>query len=319
MKAIVYSRYGPPEVLALRDVETPAPKDGEVLVRAHAASVNALDWRPFTLPLVFVRILRGGLREPKDTKVGVDVAGRVQAVGAAVTRFRRGDEVFGTARGAFAEYVCAAEDALVPKPANVSFEAAAAVPVAALTALQGLRDKGRIQPGQEVLVHGAGGGVGTFAVQLAKALGARVTAVCSPRNVDMVRAIGADHVIDYTREDFTRLGRSYDLIAAVNGDRSVLRYRQALKPGGTCVVLGGSMKQILQALVLGPVLSRMGNRKVEALMTRGSREDLSFLKDLLAAGKVVPVIDRRYPLERAAEAIEYLVQGHARGKVVLTV
>jgi NADPH:quinone reductase-like Zn-dependent oxidoreductase len=319
VKAIVYTRYGPPEVLALREVEKPSPENGEVLVRVHAASVNALDWRPFTLPLFLVRIMRGGLREPADRSLGVDLAGRVEAVGPAVTRFRPGDEVFGMRRGAFAEYVCAGEDDLVLKPAELSFEAAAAVPVAALTALQSLRDKGGIEPGHEVLVHGAGGGVGTFAVQIAKSFGAQVTAVCGPQNLDTVRSIGADHVIDYTREDFTTRGRRYDLIIAANGYHSVFRYRQALEPGGTCVVLGGAMKQILQAHLLGPVLSRLGNRRIVAMMTRGRQQDLAFVSELLQTGKIVPVIDRRYALADTAEAIAYLVRGHARGKVVLTV
>lgn len=319
MKAILYTRYGPPEALELREVERPSPSADEVLVRIHAASVNALEWRPFTFPLILMRLMGGSLREPKDKRVGADLAGRVEAVGANAKQFRPGDEVFGMRRGAFAEYVCAPEKLLAPKPANISFEEAAAVPVAALTALQGVRDRGRIRPGHKVLVHGAGGGVGTFAVQIAKALGAEVTAVCSTRNADTARSIGADHVIDYATEDFTTGRRRYDLIVAVNGYRSILAYRRALEPNGICVVLGGAMAQILQALLIGPLLSRLGTKKIGAMMTRPSQQHLTFLKDLIEAGKVVPVIDRRYPLSRAREAIEYLMDGHARGKVVLTV
>ena len=319
MKAIVYTKYGPPDVLQLQDIEKPSPKNNEVLVSVHAASVNALDWRPFTMPLIFVRMMRGGLFEPKDTSLGADIAGRVQAVGAAVKQFQLGDEVFGACRGALAEYVCAAEDRLVLKPANLSFEAAAAVPVAALTALQGLRDKGKIQPGQKVLINGAGGGVGTFAVQIAKSFGAEVTAVCSTRNLDVTRSIGADHVIDYTQKDFTKSGERYDLIIAANGYHPILHYRRALKPNGIYVVLGGSMAQIFQVLLLGPLLSRLGNKKMRIMLTHPSQKDLVFLRELLETGKIVPVIDRSYPLGDVAEAIRYLLQGHARGKVVITV
>jgi NADPH:quinone reductase-like Zn-dependent oxidoreductase len=318
MKAILYTKYGPPDVLQLREIEKPTPKETEVLVRVHAASVNALDWRPFTLPLIFVRMMRGGLREPKDLSFGVDIAGRVEAVGAAVKRFRPGDEVFGTSKGAFAEYACTAEDKLVLKPVNLSFEAAAAVPVAALSALQTIR-KGMIRPGHKVLINGAGGGVGTFAVQIAKAFGAEVTAVCSTRNVDMARSIGADHVIDYTNEDFTRSEHRYDSIIAANGYHSIFGYRRALKPNGTCVVVGGHMAQILQTMLLGPLLSRIGKKKTRLMMTSASQKDLAFLKELLETGTIVSVIDRSYPLEEAAEAVRYLIKGHAGGKVVITV
>src|SRR3990172_465770 len=222
MKAIVYEKYGPPEVLQLKEVEKPTPKDNQVLVKVHAASVNALDWRRFTMTSILIRLMDGGLLKPKNTSLGVDLAGRVEAVGATVKQFQPGDEVFGVAPGAFAEYVCAGETKLALKPANLSFEAAAAVPVAAFTALQGLRDKGQIQPGQKVLICGASGGVGTFAVQLAKYFGAEVTAVCSPRNLDTARSVGADHVIDYTHEDFTKNGQRYDLILAVNGYHTLL-------------------------------------------------------------------------------------------------
>ena len=319
MKAIAYTKYGPPEVLQLQERDKPSPRNNEVLVRVRAASVNALDWRQFTLPPMFVRLLRGGLRLPEDTAFGGDLAGHVEAVGAEVTRFQPGDEVFGLGRGAFAEYVCAVEDRFAVKPANLSFEAAAAVPLAALTALQALRDYGQIAPGQKVLINGAGGGVGTFAVQLAKHFGADVTAVCGTRNVDMVRSIGADHVIDYGKEDFTRSGRRYDLIAAVNGNHSLLEYRRALSARGICVVVGGAMAQFLPVIFLGPLFSRFGQRKFQAMMTRPNQQDLLLLRQLLEAGAVVPVIDRKYPLAEVPDAIRYLVDGHARGKVVITV
>ena len=319
MKAIVYTKYGPPDVLQLQEIEKPSPKDNEVLVKVHAASANAIDWRQFTLPLIIVRMMRGGVREPKDKSLGADFAGRVEAVGATVKQFQPGDEVFGLRRGAFAEYVCAAEDRLVLKPANLSFEAAAAVPLAALTALQGLRDQGEIQPGQKVLINGAGGGVGTFAVQIAKSFGAEVTAVCSTRNLDIARSIGADHVIDYTQEDCTESGQRYDLIIAANGYHPILDYRRALKPNGIYVVLGGSMAQMFQSMVLGPLLSWSGNKKMRGMMTNVNQGDFVFLKELLEAGKVVPTIDRCYPLGEVAEAIRYLVEGHPRGKVVISV
>ena len=299
--------------------ETPRPKDNEVLVKIHAASVNAMDWRIFTFPVLMRRILGRGYRQPKDTSCGYDLAGRVEAVGSAVTRFRPGDAVFGMQRGSFAEYVCAPEDKVVPKPANVSFAAAAAVPVAALTALQALRDQAHVQPGQTVLINGAGGGVGTFAVQIAKAFGAEVTAVCSTRNQDVARAIGADHVIDYTREDFTKNGRRYDVIIAANGYHSIFEYRRSLNPNGVYVVLGGAMLQMFQALLFGAVLSRMDTRRFRGLMANVKHADLLFLAELLAAGKVVPAVDRRYPLEEVGAAMRYLIEGHASGKVVITV
>jgi NADPH:quinone reductase-like Zn-dependent oxidoreductase len=319
MKAIVFTKYGPPDVLQLQETERPSPKENEVLIKVHATSVNAMEWRPFTMPRVFLQLIGGGIHQPRDTSVGVDVAGRVAAAGAGVTRFRPGDEVFGLAKGAFAEYACTTEDRLTLKPAQLSFEEAAAVPLAALTALQGLRDKGNIQAGQTVLIHGAGGGVGTFAVQIAKAFGADVTALCSTANVEMVRAIGADRVIDYTREDFTAGGRRFDLIVVANGDRPVSHYLRALKPKGTCVVIGGSMRRFLQGLVLRPVLSRVTGKRVAFMLTRPTHQDLVLLKELLEAGKIVPVIDRRFALADTAEAVRYLMGGHARGKVVLTV
>ena len=319
MKAILYTRYGPPDVLELHEIERPTPKDDQVLVRIHASSVNALEWRRFTMPGVVVRLIGGGLREPKNKAIGGDLAGHVEAVGAAVKSFRPGDEVFGLCRGAFAEYVCCGEDRLVPKPRNVSFEAAATVPLAAMTALQALRDHGKIQAGQDVLIYGAGGGVGTFAVQIAKTFGAEVTAVCGTKNVDMLSSIGADHVLDYAKADFTQDGQRYDLIVGVNGYRPILDYRRALKAKGVYVWVGGSLRQILEALLLSPLLSRLGTRKMKGVLTRPNHEDLVLLKELLETGKLKPVIDSCYPLERVSDAVRFLMKGHARGKVAITI
>ncbi|HET9130410.1 MAG TPA: NAD(P)-dependent alcohol dehydrogenase [Terriglobia bacterium] len=318
MKAVLYTKYGPPEVLELHDIEKPSPKNDEVLVRVHAASINALEWRRFTLPKMIVRMMCGGIREPKDKSVGADFAGHVEAVGAGITQYKPGDEVFGIRRGSFAEYVCAPEKWIARKPSNISFEAAAAVPVAALTALQALRDQGKLQAGQQVLIQGAGGGVGTFAVQIAKSLGAKVTAVCGPRNLDVVRSAGADHIIDYTTEDFTKYGQQYDLIVAANGYHSIFDYRRALKPAGRYVVVGGDLTQMFQALVLGPFLSRSG-KKMTGMMTRPNRDDLDYLRDLIEAGHFVPVVDKCYPLGKAADAHRYVLEGHVRGKVILTI
>src|SRR5712692_3925383 len=322
MKAIVYHNYGSPDVLRCEDIAKPTPGDDEVLIQVRAASVNPLDWRLMRGKPYIVRILFGrtfGLRKPKITRPGVDVAGQVEAVGRNVTQFKPGDEVFGACRGALAEYACAIEDRLALKPANISFEDAAAVPVAAITALQGLRDKGRIQPGQKVLVDGASGGVGTFAVQIAKSFGAEVTAGCSTRNVDTARSIGAEHVVDYTREDFTQSGQRYDLIIGANAHHSIFDYRRALSQDGIYVTVGGGLVQILQTMLLGPLLSLVGRKKTCFFIANINQKDLVSLKDLLAAGKVAPVIDRRYPLSDAAEALRYLEERHARGKVVLTV
>ncbi len=319
MKAIVYTQYGPPDVLQFKDVARPTPADDEVLIELYAASVNPVDWhlmRGKPLPLR----LTTGLRTPKHEVLGCDIAGRVEAVSKDAKRFQPGDEVFGGKGVAgFAEYVCVREDKLALKPANISFEEAAAVPVAAITALQGLRDKGRIQRGDKVLVDGASGGVGTFAVQIAKSFGAEVTAVCSTRNVDTARSLGADHVIDYTREDFTQRGRRYDLILAANAHHSIFDYRRALSQGGRYVMAGGGLGQGLQALLVGRLLSRLGSKKMCTFLANINNKDLVFLKDLLEAGKVAPVIDRRYPLSDVAEAIRYLEEGHAQGKVVITV
>jgi NADPH:quinone reductase-like Zn-dependent oxidoreductase len=319
MKAIIHTKYGSPDVLQIAEVEKPTPKDDEVLIKIHAASVNAYDWHFLTADIFLIRIMGGGLLKPKYTRLGADIAGRVEAVGKNVKQFQPGDEVFGMIHGGFAEYACAPENALVLKPSNLSFEAAAAVPMAAVTALQGLRDTGQIQPGQKVLINGASGGVGTFAVQIAKSFGAEVTAVCSTRNLDQARSLGADHVIDYTKEDFTQNGQQYDLILAANGYRSLSAYKRALTPKGIYVMAGGSMAQIFQAMLMGSWMSETGGKKMGGVSAKRSQKDLVIIKELLEAGKVVPVIDRRYPLSEAAEALRYLGAGHARGKVVITV
>ncbi len=318
MKAIVCTRYGPPDVLQFKDIAKPTPADNEVLIKLYAASVNPVDLHLMRGKPFFLRLMSGGLRAPKREVPGHDIAGRVEAVGRNVTQFKPGDDVFGACRGAFAEYVCALEDKLAPKPANSSFEDAAALPVAALTALQGLRDKGRIQPGQKVLIDGASGGVGTFAVQIAKSFGTEVTAVCSTRNLDTARSLGADHVIDYAREDFTKSAQRYDLILAANARHSISDYLRTLSQNGTYVMAGGGLVQALQVALFGPLLSRIGRKKVCFFIANINQKDLVFLGDLLAAGKVVPVIDRRYPLSGAAEALRYLAEGHAQGKIVLT-
>ena len=319
MKAIVCTQYGPPDVLQFTELAKPTPADNEVLIKLYAASANPVDLHLMRGKPFFLRLMSGGLRAPKRKVPGHDIAGRVEAVGRNVTQFKPGDAVFGACRGAFAEYVCAKEDNLALKPANSSFEDAAAMPVAALTALQGLRDKGRIQPGQKVLVDGASGGVGTFAVQIAKSFGAEVTAVCSTQKVDTARSIGADHIIDYTQEDFTKSGQRYDLILAANAHHSIFDYRRALIQNGIYVMAGGGGLQALQAVLLGPLLSRIGRKKTRFFIAKIDQKDLVFLKELLEAGKVVPVIDRRYPLSDAAEALRYLAEGHAKGKIVLTV
>ena len=319
MKAIVYTEYGSPDVLQFKDVEKPTPKDDEVLIKVHAASVNAYDWHFLTADIFLIRLMGGGLLKPKYTRLGADIAGRVETVGRNVKQFRPGDEVFGMVKGGFAEYACAPESALVLKPVNTSFDEAAAIPMAAITALQGLRDEGQIQAGQKVLINGASGGVGTFAVQIAKSFGAEVTAVCSPRNLDQARSIGADHVIDYAKEDFTKNGQQYDLVFAANGYHSLSAYKRALTPKGIYIMAGGSMAQIFQSMLMGSMMSETGGRKMAGVSAKRNQKDLAFLKELVEAGKVVPVIDRRYPLSEAAEALRYLGAGHAKGKVVITV
>jgi len=320
MKAIVHGRYGRPGVLELRDVDKPVIED-QVLVRVHASSVNPVEWYGVT-GFYFARI-GNGLRKPKDPTVGADLAGRIEAVGRDVKEFQPGDEVFGTSGGSWAEYAAARPDRLARKPANLSFEEAAAVPVAAITALQALRDKGRVQPGQKVLINGASGGVGTFAVQIAKSFGAEVTGVCSTRNVELVRSLGADHVVDYTQEDFTKRRERHDLMLDIAGSRSFLAFRGTLTPEATVVLVGGPMTyRGLGPLphLLGTLLKSRGrSQKVTFFVAKITTEDLVVLKELLEAGKVSPVIDRKYQLSEAPEALSYLGEGHARGKVVITV
>lgn len=317
MKAIVYEKYGSPDVLQLKEVAKPVPKEDQVLIKVYAASINALDWHLLSADIFLVR-LGGGFQKPKNPILGVDVAGQIEAVGAKVAQFRPGDAVFGFGVSTFAEYACAGENKIVLKPGNLSFEQAAAVPIAALTALQALRDSGHIQPGQKVLIQGASGGVGTFAVQLAKSFGAEVTAVCSTRNLDMVRLLGADHAIDYRKEDFTRNGQRYDLIVAVNGYHPIGNYRRSLNPNGIYVMAGGAPAQMFQAITLGPWFSRGGKQKMGMMGTKINQKDLLFMKDLLESGKVVPVIDESYSLEKTVEAFRYFQKVHARGKVVIT-
>ncbi len=318
MKAIIITKYGSPDVLQLKEVEKPAPKDHQVLVKVQAASVNALDGHSLRLPFP-VRIITGnGLLKPKDQRLGADLAGRVEAVGSTVTQFQPGDEVFGVCTGAFAEYACADENELAPKPANLSFEAAAAVPVAAITALQGLRDTGQIQPGQQVLIHGASGGVGTFAVQMAKSFGAEVTAVCSTRNVDMVRSLGADQVIDYTQTDFTKNGETYDVIFDVVGKSSFSRSVRSLTLNGRYLLANPRRSQKIR----GRWISRSSSKQVIPWAARTASEnieDFKFLTELIEAGKIQSVIDRCYPLEQTAEAHRYVDTGHKKGNVVITV
>ncbi len=322
MKAIVYTKYGSPDVLQLKEVAKPTQKDNEVLVKVQAVSVNAADLHLLNAKPFLVRLMGFGLLKPKNTILGAAIAGRVEAVGGNVKQFKPGDEVFGDLSeggwGGFAEFVCARADALVLKPARMSFEEAAAIPMAAVTALQGLRDKGHIQAGQKVLINGASGGVGTFAVQIAKAFGAEVTAVCKTTNLDAARSMGADHVIDYTREDFTQNGQQYDLILAANGYHSISEYKRALNPGGIYVMTGGAGSQMFQAMVLGPWISKTGSKKMGSLITKPNNKDLVFMTELFEAGKVVPVIDRCFPLSEGVEAVRYVGEGHAKGKVVIS-
>jgi len=319
MKAIVYEKYGPPDVLRLQEVEKPTPKDNEVLVKVHTASINAADLE-YLRGTAMIRM--GGLLKPKNQILGSDIAGRVEAVGRNIKQFQPGDDIFGDSFyygfGAFAEYVCVPEKALALKPASMTFEEVVTLPQSGLLALQGLRDKRKIQSGQKVLINGAGGGTGTFAVQIAKLFGAEVTGVDSTRKLDMVRSIGADQTIDYTQEDFTKSGQRYDLILDVVVSRSIFDYKRALNPKGILRMVGGSMSRLFISTFLGPLISR--NKKMSIVMWKQmKKEDLVFMKELFEAGKVVPVIDRRYPLSEVAEAFRYLEEGHHQGKVVITV
>lgn len=321
MKAIVYCDYGSSDVLKLEDIEKPAPGDDQVLVKVRAASVNPLDWH-YMRGTPYIMRLDGGLRKPKDTRLGVDFAGVVEAVGKNVTEFKPGDEVFGGRTGAFAEYVVIPERRLARKPGNVSFEQAASVPIAALTALQALRDHGKVQPGQKVLINGASGGVGTFAVQIAKSMGAHVTGVSSTRNVELVQSIGADKVIDYTREDYTQGSESYDVIVDMVGNQSLSANRRVLGPKGIYVMVGGPKGRWLAPIDRVAhmfVYSWFVDQKMGMMLAKITREDLTVLGELMETDKVTPVIDRRYTLNQLPEAVRYLEEGHARGKVVISV
>ncbi len=322
MKAIVQHRYGEPDVLALEDVEEPTITDDELLVRVRASSVNPQDWY-FVTGTPYLARLSFGLRQPKQHIPGTDMAGVVEKVGSNVTQFQPGEAVFGMRSGAFAEYVSVRPDQIVAKPASVTFEQAAAVPVAALTALQGLRDKGRIDAGQQVLINGASGGVGTFAIQIAKSFGAEVTGVCSTRNVETIRSLGADHVIDYTREDFVQSGQKYDLILDIAGNRSVADRRRAMTPNGTLVLVGGpkASKWLgpLSGFVKVTIGSRRGRQTMVTMLAKNSRDDLATMAELLESGRVKPVIERTYPLAEVAAALSYLGEGHAKGKIVVAV
>jgi NADPH:quinone reductase-like Zn-dependent oxidoreductase len=324
MKAVVQGTYGAADVLELREIDQPVPKDNEVLVRVHAAGVDPGVWHLMTGRPYLVRVMGYGLRTPKVGVRGRDVAGRVEAVGTNVTRFHPGDQVFGIGEGSFAEYVCARADKLVPKPANLSFEQAAAVPISGLTALQALRDTGKVQPGQQVLIIGAAGGVGSFAVQLAKAFGAEVTGVCSTTKAGLVRSLGAGEVIDYTREDFTDGARRWDLIVDTAGRRPLSQLRRALTRRGTLVIVGGEgggrwLGGFDRMILRAPILSLLVRQRLRPLTSKERSEDLVVLKELIEAGKVTPVIDRTYPLSEVPEAIRYLEAGHARGKIVIGV
>lgn len=322
MKAIVHHRYGSPDVLELQEIDKPIVTDDEVLVRVHAASLNILDW--YGISGLGIGRIGGGLRRPKDPRVGVDFAGVVEGVGANVKLFKPGDEVYGGRGGSFAEYVTIGEQrGIAPKPASVTFEQAATVPVAGLTALQGLRDKGQIQPGQKVLINGASGGVGTFAVQIAKAFGAEVTAVCHTRHVDAIRSLGADHVVDYVREDFTRTGQRYDLMLDVSGGRAWRECRRVLKPNATFVLIGGPKTNRLIGPLAHIIRIRLAalraSQKVIFFIANVNREDLMFMNELIEAGKVTPLIDRQYPLSELPQAMRHFAEGHPHGKIVITV
>ncbi|RPJ26077.1 MAG: NAD(P)-dependent alcohol dehydrogenase [Chloroflexi bacterium] len=319
MKAIVYYKYGSPDVLKLQEVAMPTPTDNEVLIKVHAVSINGSDREGLIGKPLYARI--GGLRKPGYPILGSDIAGRVEKAGKNITQFKPGDEVFGEIpgyHGGFAEYACAPESTLARKPANMTFEAAAAIPQGGVIALQGIREKGQVQPGQKVLINGAGGSAGTFAVQLAKLYGAEVTGVDNTGKLDFLRSLEADHVIDYTREDFTKNGKQYDLILDVIAHRSAFAYRRALKPNGTYFAVGGSVATLFQILLLGPWIRRATSKNIRILVVPQNRKDLIAITELCEAGKIVPVIDRRYPLSEVPEALRYVGEGRARGKVVIT-
>ena len=320
MKAIVYHAYGSPDVLKLEDVDVPTPADDEMLIKVLAVSVNGSDWEGLRGKPLYARI--GGLRKPSNLILGSDIAGRVERVGKNIQQFQPGDDVFGEMpayRGGFAEYVCVRENTLAQKPASLTFEEAAAIPQGAVIALQGIRDQGQVQPGQNVLINGAGGSAGSFAMQLAKLGGAEVTGVDNTGKLDFLRSLGADHVIDYTREDFTQNKNQYDLILDVVAHRSVFAYQRALKPKGNYFFVGGSVALIFQILLLGPLIRRASSKNIRVLIVQRNRKDLVFMAELCEAGKIVPIIDRRYPLSEVPEALRYVGEGLAKGKVVITV
>jgi NADPH:quinone reductase-like Zn-dependent oxidoreductase len=324
MKAIICNHYGGPETLRLQEVSKPTPLEDEVLIRIRATSINARDWRMMHAIPFFIRLMPGGFWRPKNRILGADLAGQVEAIGRNVKHFKPGDEVFGylpgkTGCGTFTEYVCAPQNLIALKPANLTFEQSAAVPLAAVTALQGLRDAGNIQPGQKVLIQGASGGVGTFAVQLGKAFGAEVTAVCSTRNLEMARSLGAARVIDYTKVDFMEYSQQYDLILVVNGYHPISDYLRVLKLGGSCVVAGGSMRQLMQASMASRKKTQPGSPRVVTLILKQDPGDLELIQSLLETGKIVPVIDFAYPLEKTPEAFRQYEREHSRGKFVIHV
>ncbi len=324
MKAIVYTKYGLPDVLKYKEVEKPTPNDDEILIKVYAAALNFADWgllrgKPFP-----VRFMGGGIFKPQNSILGGDMAGKVEAVGNNITQFQPGDEVFGDLSvcgwGSLADYVCVPETAVAQKPANITFEQAAAVPIAGITALQGIRDTGQIKAGQKVLINGTSGGVGSFAVQIAKAFDTEVTAVCSTSKMEMVRSIGADHVIDYKQEDFTQNGQRYDLIVGVNGYHPLSHYKRALASGGIYVCAGGTMPQVFQALLLGSLVSMNSDKKLTSMgVAQPNQKDLEFLSELIKAEKIVPVIDQCYPLRETAAAFRHFGEGHTKGKIVISI
>lgn len=320
MKAVICTKYGSPDILQINEVEKPVPKDNEVLIKIRAASTNPYDWHIMRGEPIFFRLMMG-LQKPKNEILGNDIAGIVEEAGPNVKQFKTGDEIFGgIGFGGFAEYVCTTEDKIVHKPSNISFEEAASVPMAATSALQGLQNSGEIKPGQKVLINGASGGVGTFAVQLAKVLGAEVTSICSTRNVEKIKSIGADHVIDYTKEDFTQNGQQYDLIIDNVANLSVSDYKRALTPNGVCELIGfSSISSLITVSILAKWTSITTNQKIKILMVKDNKKDLPFLKELLETKKIVSVIDKRYKLDETPEAIRYLEEGHAQGKIVITI
>jgi NADPH:quinone reductase-like Zn-dependent oxidoreductase len=320
MKAVVYRKYGPPEVLQVKDIPKPVPGNGEVLVKIHAASVNRSDWECLIGEPLYVRM--GGIRRPRHPILGSDIAGRVEAVGSNVTKFKPGDEVFGDImgrNGGFAEYVCVHEKVLAPIPAGMTFEEASVIPQPGVIALQGIRDKGLVGPGKQVLINGAGGATGVFAIQIAKQLGAEVTGVDKGAKHDLMRSLGADHVIDYTRDDFTRNGSQYDLILDLVAYRSVFAYRRALKRGGSYYYVGGSVRLLFAILFFGPIIKRVTGKKIGFLAVRPSTKDMLYIAEQLQSGQLTSVIDKRFPLEEVPDALRYLGEGHARGKLVITV